>query len=179
MRNLALGAVIVLNGSAMAAQAQDTAAESPIVGTYGVWQLVCQTIKAEGQSDGRICFLSQDRKQADTGQRVVLINIFAAEENKKVMRLTLPFGLELQAGVSLELDAENKVSGKFSTCLPSGCLVPFTFNASAFQTFAGYDGASVQALRVESNQKIVINFDLEGLSEAAVALEAEVAKTKK
>jgi len=129
-RALTLAPAIAILVSVTAAWGQDTAALLPggassLQESYGDWRVACIVRAAE-----KLCSLSQQHNQQN-GQRIIAIEIIPAEEQASNGTLILPFGLNLPAGVTLAIDDE-PVGGalSFSTCLPAGCIVPLTLDAS-------------------------------------------------
>ena len=97
--------------------------------TYRDWQVACSQ-----QNNAKRCALSQSQAQQN-GQRVLTIELNAPTGNTVAGIVVLPFGLALDKGVTLQID--DKPAGpplRFRTCLPVGCVVPVSFDASALTT---------------------------------------------
>ena len=93
--------------------------------THGDWTVVCSA--AEGPPR---CVMSQTQVGGESRQRVLTVELRATEGDAVGGVLVLPFGLNLDDGVSLAIDdAASFGSLRFSTCLPVGCLVPLDFDA--------------------------------------------------
>ncbi|WP_406600856.1 invasion associated locus B family protein [Microvirga rosea] len=74
--------------------------------------------------------MSQAQAQQN-GQRVLAIELSAPSGNAVSGMLVLPFGLALDSGVSYQIDEKPVIPPmRFRTCLPIGCLVPVSFDAS-------------------------------------------------
>lgn len=124
----ALGLMIGAGGQAMAAPALPGGASS-IQETYEDWRVFCSQQQDAKQDTKPVCALSQTQSN-QKGQRVLVIEVTTADGGKTMRgNLVLPFGLQLEAGVRLQIDGRDKIGpNRFSTCLPSGCIVPLTFD---------------------------------------------------
>ena len=88
------------------------------------WQVHCAA-----QADAKRCTLSQEQANAQTHQRVLAIELGGGNSDKVDGILVLPFGLSLQSGATVQLDDTEVVASlKFRTCLPAGCILPFSFD---------------------------------------------------
>lgn len=107
--------------------------------SYQDWQVSCGIVNKL-----RNCALSQMQVQQNTGQRVLSLELKAADDGSVTGTLVMPFGLVLNTGVTLQVD--DKAAGKalrFRACFPEGCTVPLSF-----------DVATVASLREGSTLKI-------------------------
>lgn len=86
--------------------------------TYEDWRVACTV-----QGGVKRCSLSQQHNRQD-GQRVLGIDLAPAQSGGVTGTLVLPFGLRLDAGVTLKIDEQSTGEAlRFSTCLPAGCIV--------------------------------------------------------
>lgn len=103
--------------------------------THEDWAVGC-TVQA-GTAPTKICSLSQEQVDGRTQQRVLAIEVRPSSAGAARVILILPFGLNLQKGITLQIDdAEVSAMKPFRTCLPADCLVD-----------AEMDDATVMALR--------------------------------
>lgn len=90
---------------------------SSLQDTFGDWRVACQIVDTT-----RRCALSQQQARQD-GQRVLAIELQSGPDNTVTGNLILPFGLLLNAGVSLQIDEQSPMDTQFfRTCLPAGRL---------------------------------------------------------
>ncbi|MGO4450473.1 invasion associated locus B family protein [Phyllobacterium sp. TAF24] len=127
---------ILAVGVAHAAVAQNTAetqasplpgGASSIVETFEDWQVSCIAVDAKPA-----CVLSQTQNQQN-GQRLLDVRLNpVAKSGAANGTLTLPFGLALGRGVTVQVDdgGLGQPNG-FVTCLPGGCLVPLSLDAKS------------------------------------------------
>ena len=87
--------------------------------TWDDWQVACM----RREETRRVCAMSQTQVQEEGHRRILALEI-TAEPGGETARgtLVLPFGLDLERGVSLAID-ETAIANnlRFRTCLPGGC----------------------------------------------------------
>jgi len=129
--------------------------------TYGDWTVSCV------QGEGPQCRLVQQQNQQN-GQRVLAIELISANDGKSATgTLVLPFGLELDAGVTLQVDDKPaEAPRRFSTCLPAGCIVPLTFEGGSLAALRAGGTLKTTAKAVNSDQVITLPISLQGFSGA-------------
>jgi|GEM_PF-1634481 len=85
-------------------------------GTYGQWGVLCNS------SSPSECRAAQTQKSVDEKNPGTLLQVlFAAEKGKMFGVFTLPFGVDLRAGIAVRIDEGEEVKGSFMTCMPDGC----------------------------------------------------------
>jgi invasion protein IalB len=85
-------------------------------GTYGQWGVLCNP------SSPSECRAAQTQKSVDEKNPGTLLQVlFAAEKGKMFGVFTLPFGVDLRAGIAVRIDEGEEVKGSFMTCMPDGC----------------------------------------------------------
>jgi invasion protein IalB len=109
---------------APAPQVPATAETPPLI--YSPWTKVCGK---EGQpgapAQKEVCFTIKEAR-LDTGQFVASAGVIELDgEQKKILRVTLPLGLQLRNGTRMVVDKEQPMTGVFSFCLPNGCWADF------------------------------------------------------
>lgn len=84
--------------------------------TYGQWGVLCNSTAPNE------CRATQSQKSLDEKNPGTLLQVlFASEKGKMFGVFTLPFGVDLRAGIALRVDEGVEVKGSFVTCLPDGC----------------------------------------------------------
>jgi invasion protein IalB len=85
-------------------------------GTYGQWGVLCNP------SSPSECRAAQTQRSVDEKNPGTLLQVlFAAEKGKMFGVFTLPFGVDLRAGIAVRIDEGDEVKGSFMTCMPDGC----------------------------------------------------------
>lgn len=155
-------AAIAFTALTNVATAQDAAPKLPggaswLQETYQDWNLTCQ-----GQPQ-TVCAVSQQQTQRD--QRVLAIELKHDGDNLSG-NLVLPFGLLLDAGVTLQIDEQQpREPIGFLTCLPAGCLVRLDVDADMVNALR--TGVSLKAKVQGTDQKeTILPISLKGLAAA-------------
>ncbi|QPC88744.1 invasion associated locus B family protein [Mesorhizobium sp. NBSH29] len=134
--------------------------------SYQDWQVIC----AQKVEKNR-CTLSQQQIDTKTNQRVLAVE-FEAHNDQFQGIMVLPFGLALASGVTSAVDDE--VSGAaigFRTCLPAGCIVPISFDASSLTALRKGTNLKIKATS-DGGQETVFTVSLKGFSAAYDRLSA-------
>lgn len=152
---------------APAAPAADSTAQLPngassIVETYGDWTVNCVIENA-----AKICVLSQAQGNKETGQRTFAIEVRAPRNGLSDGTVLMPFGLRLESGAVLKLDDKELGQGlRFATCIPQGCLLPFSFPAAATDAMKTAKNLAVISQNLANGQAVTFNISLNGFAAA-------------
>lgn len=129
---------------------------------YGDWTVDCRI--TDGQ---KLCVLSQSQGDSRTNQRVFAIELRAPKDGRAEGTILMPFGLKLENGAVLKLDEKDLGQGlRFSTCVPSGCLLPVSFPTVATDAMKGGKTLTAAALNLSSNDVVSFNIALNGFGPA-------------
>lgn len=156
-----------------------TAKPSPLPGgassiqeTYQDWSVLCTAPNQVKQ-----CTVQQVQSESQTNRFVLGVELRPVPDGGVTGRLVMPFGLQLSAGVTLALD-QNPAGQplQFQTCIPSGCLVPLTFQAATVAALKAGTQLKLNTKSLDANAKpLVFNISLKGFGNA---LERAVAIVK-
>lgn len=147
---------------------------SSLTETYRDWQVSC-TIQNVGQGNaGKHCAMSQTQVQKDSGQRALALELEPLSGGGVAGgTLSLPFGLALDAGVTLQVD--DTPAGRilrFRTCLPAGCMVPLSFDAAQLTAMRGGATLKVRAVGALDGAEVLLPVSLQGFGPALDRLAA-------
>jgi invasion protein IalB len=172
--SLAAGAVIAQEAPPAAAPAVASTlpgGASSASETHGDWTVSCQM----GQADKQ-CVLSQALADTQSGQRVLALELTVPSADTAEGMLLAPFGLKLNDGVKLSVDGKALGDSRaFLTCIPSGCLVPVTFDAASLAALRAGTNLEVTGVSADSTQQVALALSLSGFT-AAVARTGELTK---
>lgn len=130
--------------------------------TFGDWTVDCRI--ANGQ---RLCVLSQAQGDNRTGQRVFAIELRTPKDGQTQGTILMPFGLRLENGALLKLDDRDLGQGlRFSTCVPSGCLLPVSLPTVATDAMKAGQRLTVAALNLSTGEPVSFNVSLNGFAAA-------------
>jgi invasion protein IalB len=142
------------------ASAQDTAAQATLPGgasalteQHGDWTVACSV-----NDEGKRCSLSQELVAAQTGQRVLSLELAPAEAGGFEGIFVTPFSLRLDAGVRLAIDdAALGDPLPFLTCIEVGCLVPVAFEGQRLDALRAGSQLQITAIALSNAQPITLS----------------------
>jgi len=151
---IALGMVV----QASAQEANLPGGASSLTETHANWTVACRSLEVKDAADGakkarepdqvapaHLCALTQ-RQVTEKGEHVLSVELQAEGDGLKGV-FVLPFGLALAKGMTLQIDEGERIEAlAFSTCVPSGCIVPLTG-----------DSAMVDALRLGQALNVLVS----------------------
>lgn len=176
MTRSATATLLFLGLSLMPARAEDKAPVAGLPGgasslqeSYGDWSVACRMIE-----NTRQCAVSQQQMQQN-GQRVLAIEVREGKADALEATLVLPFGLLLDAGITLAVDEDAAGEAlRFSTCIPAGCLVPATFDAALTERLRSGKVLKLGGTSADG-QKTPLSVSLNGFAAAIDRLKALMA----
>lgn len=155
---IALAASLASTGTATGAPLPGGA--SSLVETYEDWGVVCQM-----QADTPACIVRQVQTNKQTQQGVLTIEISQAADGTFPGVVLLPLGLALAPGAQFKIDdATLKGPMAFSTCIPQGCLVPFSFNADTVAKLPMGKALGITVSALNPPQPVALAVSLKGLT---------------
>ena len=128
--------------------------------TFEDWTVSCQS-----QKETTVCALRQDQSAAQTGQRVLTVELRNNKDGAEGVIL-LPFGLDLAKGAALKIDEAEGPNLAFSTCLPQGCLAPVSFNAKQVAALKAAENLNIATTALSPSQPVPFKVSLKGFGAA-------------
>ena len=131
--------------------------------TYSFWTKVCQ--KAPDANAKQVCFSGRDG-HVESGAPVVVVVLVESEgEARKLLRVTLPLGMSLQAGTRVIIDNGQPLTGPYVICLPNGCMAEYEASDELITKMKSGQSLHVQAIN-GSRQPISIPIPLGDFAKA-------------
>ena len=131
--------------------------------TYSFWTKVCQ--KGPEANAKQVCFIARDAHM-ESGMPVVVVVLIEPEgEAKKLLRVTLPLGVSLQAGTRVIIDNGQPLTGPYVICLPNGCMAEYEASDELITKMKSGQSLHVQAIN-GSRQPISIPIPLGDFAKA-------------
>ena len=131
--------------------------------TYSFWTKVCQKGPEANAKQG--CFIARDAHM-ESGMPVVVVVLIEPEgEAKKLLRVTLPLGVSLQAGTRVIIDNGQPLTGPYVICLPNGCMAEYEASDELITKMKSGQSLHVQAIN-GSRQPISIPIPLGDFAKA-------------
>ncbi|UFZ05646.1 invasion associated locus B family protein [Bradyrhizobium ontarionense] len=126
-------------GQAQAPQAQ----EMPQL-IYAPWTKFC--LKGQDANAKQVCFIGKDGR-IESGQPVVAAVIIEPEgEPKKILRVTLPLGMQLQPGTRIVVDNNQPLQSGYVICFQNGCMSDYEATADFLASLKKGQNLYVQAI---------------------------------
>ena len=128
---------------------------------YQDWLVSCV------QENGKRCALSQRRTQQNGPQILAIELVPAGDDGTATGTLVLPFELDLDAGVTLQVDdSPPSAPLRFSTCVAGGCLVPLSLDAALLDRLRAGEALKVRSKAADSDRAVPLSISLKGFGAA-------------
>jgi invasion protein IalB len=148
-------------------QAQAPAGEQPQL-IFSPWVKLCN--KDADPKAKRICVTVKDGR-VESGLLVVSVAIIEMDgEQKKLLRMSLPYGVALQHGTRLIVDQGQPATSPFVTCLPpvvppGGCIADYEASADLINRMKKAQILTVQAIHM-NGQAMSPQLDMKDFAKA-------------
>jgi len=137
---------------------------------FGSWTAKCEP-PHEDKEGG--CFIFQNLVLREGGQRVLQIAIgFVPDTEDPIALLSLPLGISLPPGVSIELPEGEPVHFPVERCEPNGCRAGLKIRREFLQALLGAESMTVR-FHDARRQPIEVPLSLNGFSDGLDALRRE------
>ena len=119
------------------------------------WLLTC--IAPEGRE---VCQLSQGIVNSETKQRLARLQIRRLANGTDVMIITLPLGVALRKGASIQVTEDQLINMTYTMCRADGCRLQFPLNAEVITAMraAGEGRLVFGRPNVEQNTALPVSF---------------------
>jgi invasion protein IalB len=155
------------------AQQQQAAPQQPAGGEqpqliFSPWVKLCN--KDPDPNSKRVCVTVKDGR-VESGLLVVSVAIIEMDgEQRKLMRMSLPYGVALQHGTRMIVDQGQPATAPFVTCLPpvvppGGCIADYDANADVINRMKKGQLLTVQAIHM-NGQAMSPQLDLRDFAKA-------------
>jgi len=135
-------------------QAQQPPAQAPAQGQaqgeqqvqliYSPWTKFC--LKGQEADAKQVCFTGKDAR-IESGMPVVAAVLIEPEnEPKKILRVTLPLGMQLIHGTRVIIDQNQPMTAPYVICFTNGCMADYEATADMIAKMKTGQGLVVQAI---------------------------------
>jgi len=107
---------------APAAPQPQAGAEAPPQLMYSPWLKVCG--KGPETNNKQVCVITKDGR-LENGMPVAIVQLFEPEGEAKVLRVTVPLGMQLQHGTRMMIDQDQPAQQPYKICFPVGCMADY------------------------------------------------------
>jgi invasion protein IalB len=111
---------------------------------YSPWTKFC--LKGKEANAKQVCFTGKDAR-VESGMPVVAAVLIEPEgEPKKLLRVTLPLGMQLQFGTRVIIDQNQPSTGPYVICFTNGCMSDYEVTADMLGKMKKGQALIVQAV---------------------------------
>ncbi len=127
-----------------APQAGAQPADQQIQLIYAPWTKFC--LKGQEANAKQVCFTGKDGR-IESGQPVIAAVIIEPEgEPKKILRVTLPLGMQLVHGTRIIVDSNAPLQSPYVICFQNGCMSDYEASAEFIASMKKGQNLVVQAI---------------------------------
>jgi invasion protein IalB len=144
------------------AQQQQAAGEQPQL-IYSPWTKFC--LKGQDAGAKQVCFTGKDGR-VESGQPVVAAVLIEPEgEARKILRVTLPLGMQLPQGTRAIVDQGQPMNAPYIICFTNGCMADYEASAELIGKLKKGQGLVVQGINSQG-QAITLVLPLNDFAKA-------------
>ena len=113
---------------------------------YSPWTKFCLKGNNNDPNAKQVCFTGKDAR-IESGMPVVAAVLIEPEgEPKKILRVTLPLGMQLVHGTRVIIDQNQPMTAPYVICFTNGCMADYEANADMIGKMKKGQGLVVQAI---------------------------------
>ena len=113
---------------------------------YSPWTKFCLKGNNNDPNAKQVCFTGKDAR-IESGMPVVAAVLIEPEgEPKKILRVTLPLGMQLIHGTRLIIDQNQPMTAPYVICFTNGCMADYEANPDMVAKMKKGQGLAVQAI---------------------------------
>lgn len=129
-----------------AAQPQPQAAEGQPQLMYSPWMKVCG--KGQDTNNKQVCVVTKDGR-LENGMPVAIVQLFEPEGEAKVLRVTVPLGMQLAHGTRVIIDQGQPMQSPYKICFPVGCMSDYPVTDDMVAKMKKGQAITVQAINMQ------------------------------
>ncbi len=115
---------------------------------YSPWMKVCG--KGKDTNSKKVCVVTKDGR-LENGMPVAIVQLFEPEGQPKILRVTVPLGMQLQHGTRLIIDQGQPVNEPYKICFPVGCMSDYPVTDDMIKKMKKGKQITVQAINMQGN----------------------------
>jgi invasion protein IalB len=127
------------------AAAQQGANQPPQL-MYSPWMKVCG--KGPDTNNKQVCVITKDGR-LENGMPVAIVQLFEPEGQQKVLRVTVPLGMQLQHGTRVIVDQNQPMQSPYKICFPVGCMSDYPVTDDLIAKMKKGHMLTVQAINMQ------------------------------
>ena len=126
-------------------QQQQAAADQPQL-MYSPWMKVCG--KGPDTNNKQVCVITKDGR-LENGMPVAVVQLFEPEGDAKVLRVTVPLGMQLAHGTRVLIDQGQPTQQPYRICFPIGCMSDYPVTDDVIATMKKGQMLTIQAINMQ------------------------------
>jgi invasion protein IalB len=111
---------------------------------YSPWTKFC--LKSKDPTPKQVCFTGKDARIESGMPVVAAVLIEPQDEPKKILRVTLPLGMQLIHGTRVIIDQNQPMTAPYVICFTNGCMADYEANVEMIDKMKKGRGLVVQAI---------------------------------
>jgi invasion protein IalB len=113
---------------------------------YSPWIKICN--KGNEPNAKQVCVTAKDGR-LENGMPVAAVAVIEPQgDPKKLVRITVPLGMQLQHGTRMIIDQEPPTTAPYFMCFPNGCMADFEANADMIGKLKKGKSLTLQAINM-------------------------------
>jgi invasion protein IalB len=128
------------------AQPPQQGAEGPPQLMYSPWMKVCG--KGQDTNNKQVCVVTKDGR-LENGMPVAIVQLFEPEGQPKVLRVTVPLGMQLQHGTRVIVDQNQPLQSPYNICFPVGCMSDYPVTDDMVAKMKKGQTLTIQAINMQ------------------------------
>ena len=129
-----------------AAPQPQAGAEQPPPLMYSPWMKVCG--KGPDTNNKQVCVITKDGR-LENGMPVAIVQLFEPEGEQKVLRVTVPLGMQLQHGTRVLVDQDQPMQQPYKICFPVGCMSDYPVTDDLVAKMKKGQQITIQAINMQ------------------------------
>lgn len=125
---------------------QQPAANEPPQLMYSPWMKVCG--KGPDTGGKQVCVITKDGR-LENGMPVAIVQLFEPEGQPKILRVTVPLGMQLAHGTRMIIDQGQPVQEPYKICFPVGCMSDYPVSDDMVAKMKKGQMLTVQAINMQ------------------------------
>ena len=113
---------------------------------YSPWMKVCG--KGKDTNSKQVCVVTKDGR-LENGMPVAIVQLFEPEGQPKMLRVTVPLGMQLQHGTRVIIDQGQPVNEPYKICFPVGCMSDYPVTDDMIKKMKKGKQITVQAINMQ------------------------------
>jgi invasion protein IalB len=113
---------------------------------YSPWMKVCG--KGQDTNNKEVCVITKDGR-LENGMPVAIVQLFEPQGESKVLRVTVPLGMQLPHGTRVIIDQGQPMQSPYKICFPVGCMSDYPVTDDMVAKMKKGQTITVQAINMQ------------------------------